>query len=286
MKLGILPPFRANVASDPVWMTRFVQHAEAAGFESVYVVEHVAVPAGHAQRYPYSASGQMPLADDCEIPDPLELLAFLAGRTERIRLATGVLVAPHHHPLILAKRLATVDVLSGGRMLLGVGVGWMREELEATGVAFETRGRRLDEIIDAMRAVWSGPEPTYHGEFFDFDKAISRPLPFRSTGVPIHVGGHSPAAARRAGRVGDGFQPLGLDPELLSARLETMRVAAIEADRDPEVIELTLGAPLAGFDAATLDRLASQGADRILLSTAGAVIAEIEDQVSAAAELI
>lgn len=266
-------------------MTRFVQHAESVGFESVYVVEHVAVPSGYSKRYPYSVSGQMPLADDCEIPDPLDLLAFLAGRTERIRLATGVLVAPHHHPLILAKRLATVDVLSGGRMLLGVGVGWMREELEATGVVFETRGRRLDEIIDAIRAVWSG-EPSFHGEFFDFDGAISRPLPVLASGVPFHVGGHSPAAARRAGRVGDGFQPLGLDPELLSVRLATMREAAIDAGRDPDAIELTLGAPLAGFDAETLDRLMAQGADRVLLSTASAVTSEIEDQVSAAAELI
>src|SRR4051812_49424952 len=113
MKFGITPPYRANVASDPIWMTSFVQAAEEAGFESVYAVEHISVPAGFAEVYPYSETGRWPLPTDCELPDPLELLMFLAARTERIVLATGILVATQHHPLMLAKRLSTVDVLSG-----------------------------------------------------------------------------------------------------------------------------------------------------------------------------
>ena len=166
-------------------MTRFVRHAEACGFESVYTVEHVVVPGRYDENYPYSESGRMPLPVDCPIPDPLDLLAFLAARTERIRLGTGVMVVPHHHPLILAKPLATIDVLSGGRMLLGAGVGWMREELEATGVDFSRRGRRLDETLAAMRAVWALPPyekgaglpgASFHGEFFDFDDVWSDPL--------------------------------------------------------------------------------------------------------------
>ncbi|MFM7069820.1 MAG: TIGR03619 family F420-dependent LLM class oxidoreductase, partial [Actinomycetes bacterium] len=156
MRFGLLPPYRSGVTADPSWIVPFVTQAEALGFESFYAVEHVVVPVGHAAAYPYSESGRMPLADDCPIPDPLDLLAFVAGHTTTLGLGTGVVVGPHHHPLVLAKRLATIDQLSGGRLSVGLGVGWMREELEATGVDFTTRGRRLDELIRAMRAVWVG----------------------------------------------------------------------------------------------------------------------------------
>lgn len=283
MRLGIIPPYRAGVAADPEWVTRFARAAEHAGFESIYAVEHVVVPAGHAERYPYATSGRMPLTDDCPIPDPLDLLAFVGARTERIVLATGILVGPHHHPLVLAKRVATIDALTGGRMRLGVGVGWMREELEATGVDFSTRGRRLDELIDAMRVAWSDDEPTFAGEFFRFERAVCRPRPSRPGGVPIHVGGHSAAAARRAGRRGDGFQPLGLDGDALGERLAEMRRAAVDAGRDPDAIELTLGAGLATFDRERLERLVEAGADRVLLSAAASDLSEIEDQMGAAA---
>lgn len=283
MRLGVIPPYRAGVAADPAWMTQFARTAEAAGFESIYTVEHVVVPADYDRRYPYAESGRMPLPVDCPIPDPLDLLAFLGARTERLVLATGILVAPHHHPLVLAKRLATIDALTGGRVRLGVGVGWMREELEATGVDFSTRGRRLDEVIDAMRVAWRDDEPSFDGEFFRFERAVCRPRPAQEGGVPIHVGGHSPAAARRAGARGDGFQPLGLDDELLGVRLAELRRAADAAGRDPDGVELTLGAGLATFDAAALARLAGLGADRVLLSGASADLSEIEDQMGAAA---
>ena len=111
--LGLLPPYRTGVVSDPAWMAAFAQHAEEAGFESLLVVEHVSVPVGYESRYPYSDTGRMPLPEDCELPDPLDLLAWLAARTERIRLGTGILVLPAHHPLHLAKRCATIDRLSG-----------------------------------------------------------------------------------------------------------------------------------------------------------------------------
>lgn len=282
MRLGVIPPYRAGVAADPEWMTQFARTAEAAGVESIYAVEHVVVPVGHAERYPYARSGRMPLADDCPIPDPLELLTFLGARTERIVLATGILVGPHHHPLVLAKRVATIDALTGGRVRLGVGVGWMREELEATGVDFSTRGRRLDELIDAMRAAWRDDEPSFAGRHFRFDRAICRPRPARGGGVPIHVGGHSSAAARRAGTRGDGFQPLGLDDETLRVRVDEMHRAAVDAGRDPAAIELTLGAGLGSFDEQRLTELAALGADRVLLSAAASDLSEIGEQMEAA----
>ncbi|WP_334144823.1 TIGR03619 family F420-dependent LLM class oxidoreductase, partial [Rhabdothermincola sp.] len=182
MRFGILPPYRAGVAADPAWMARFARHAEAVGFESLYTVEHVVVQAGYAARYPYASGGRMPLPDECPIPDPLDLLAFLAGVTERIVLATGILVLPEHHPVQLAKRLATIDALSGGRVRLGVGVGWMREEIEAVGVDFGSRGARTDEAIEAMRVLWRDEEATFRGRFFAFERAISRPRPVQPGG--------------------------------------------------------------------------------------------------------
>lgn len=286
MRFGILPPYRAGVAADPAWMVRFARHAEAVGFESLYTVEHVVVQAGYAARYPYAAGGRMPLPDECPIPDPLDLLAFLAGVTERIVLATGILVLPEHHPVQLAKRLATIDALSGGRLRLGVGVGWMREEVEAVGVDFESRGARTDEAIEAMRALWRDEEATYRGRFFSFERAISRPRPVQPGGVPIHIGGHSAAAARRAGRVGDGFQPLGLDGNALAERMSLVRAAALEAGRDPEAIELSLGGLLDVIGPDDVERAEEQGAARLVISTREADLARLEAQMSAFAERV
>ncbi|WP_208027067.1 LLM class F420-dependent oxidoreductase [Rhabdothermincola sediminis] len=286
MRFGILPPYRAGVTADPAWMARFARHAEAVGFESLYTVEHVVVQAGYAARYPYAAGGRMPLPDECPIPDPLDLLAFLAGVTERIVLATGILVLPEHHPVQLAKRLATIDALSGGRLRLGVGVGWMREEIEAVGVDFESRGARTDEAIEAMRALWREEEATYRGRFFSFERAISRPRPVQPGGVPIHVGGHSAAAARRAGRVGDGFQPLGLDGNALAERMSLVRAAALEAGRDPEAIELSLGGLLDVIGPDDVERAEEQGAARLVISTREGDLARLEAQMSAFAERV
>jgi probable F420-dependent oxidoreductase len=276
VRFGILPPYRTGVTVDPTWMTAFARAAEGAGFESLLTVEHVVVPAGYASRYPYSETGRMPLPDDCDIPDPLELLAFLAARTERIRLGTGIIVLPEHHPVQLAKRAATIDRLSGGRLFLGVGVGWLREEVEAVGVDFDTRGARTDESVTALRALWTEDEPTFSGAHFRFERARSHPKPVQPS-IPIHVGGHSVASARRAGRLGDGWFPLGVDDALLPVRLEQLRRAAGEAGRDAAAIELTLGGLLGVVGEPEVERAAAHGATRVVLSTRSADLAELTD---------
>ena len=265
LKVGVLPPYRLGVASDPGWMGTFAAHAEAAGVESLLVVEHVAVPVGYESRYPYSETGRMPLPDDCELPDPLELLAWLAARTERLRLGTGVLVLPEHHPLQWAKRVATIDRLSGGRVFLGVGVGWMREELEAMGIDPATRGARTDEGIEALRAVWAGAEVSFRGQWARFEGVRSHPKPVQPS-VPILVGGHSAGAARRAGRLGDGFFPLGLAGEALERRLEQVAEAARAAGRDPAQVPLTMGGPLGEGAEDALAAARRRGAERVVLS--------------------
>lgn len=269
MEFGILPPVRAGGVADPQWIGRFAGIVEQLGFESIVMVEHAVVVSGYESRYPYAPSGRMPLPDDCVIPDPLDVLAYLAAVTERLTLATGVLVAPNHHPVVLAKRIATVDVLSAGRVRMSLGVGWMEEEVRASGAEFKSRGRRTDETMVAMRALWAeaGAEGAdFHGEFFSFDHAHSYPKPVRGT-VPLHVGGHSEAAARRAGRLGDGFQPLGIDGDLLAARLDTVRRTAEESGRDPSSIELTVSGYLPSVTEADVEAAERAGAVRMVVST-------------------
>jgi probable F420-dependent oxidoreductase len=288
MRFGIIPPVRFGVTADPVWMTSFARHAEACGFESVVLVEHAVVVSDYESVYPYSSSGKMPLPDDCSIPDPLDLMAYLAGVTETLGLATGVLVLPNHHPVVLAKRIATVDVLSGGRVRMCVGVGWMDEELRATGADPRTRGRRTDESIQAMRALWaeSGPSGAeFSGEFFSFHHAHSYPKPFRPTGVPIDIGGHSEAAARRAGRLGDGFHPLGLSAEDLEVRMRQLLESAEKAGRDASTIELTLSGYLPTTSEQDVEDARTAGGHRMVVSASMTDdLAQIQDEMSEFAE--
>jgi probable F420-dependent oxidoreductase len=290
MHFALIPPVRSDVTADPDWMTGFARHAEALGFESIVVVEHAVIASQRADRYPYAASGAFPLPDRCVVPDPLDLLAYLAAVTTTLTLATGVLILPLHHPVVLAKRLATIDRLSGGRLRLCVGVGWMREELAACGVDFATRGRRTDESIEVLRTLW-GPEGdggiSFHGEAVAFEGVHSNPKPVRPTGVPIHIGGHSDAAARRAGRLGDGFQPLGLRGEELTAKLAVMRAAAEAAGRDPGCLELSLGGSLATTNPEAIEEAAAAGAHRLVLSPSpSADLAAVCDEMSAFAERV
>ncbi len=270
MEFGIIPPVRTGATADPDWMTSFARHVETCGFESLVLVEHAVVISGYASTYPYASSGKMPLPDDCRIPDPLDLMAFLAAVTERITLATGVLVVPNHQAVVLAKRIATVDVLAKGRVRMCLGVGWMDEELVATGADPRTRGRRTDETIEAMRVLWADSGPagaTYSGEFVSFEHAHSFPKPPRPGGVPLHIGGHSEAAARRAGRLGDGFQPLGLSAEDLALRIAQMREAAGDAGRDPDAIELSVSGYLPTTTEEEVATAEAAGIHRMLLST-------------------
>ena len=287
MKVAVVAPVAAGVTANPVWMAAFARHLEECGFESIVVVEHTVLMTRYASVYPYDSSGRVELAADCPVPDPLDLLAFLAGQTRTLGLATGVLVLPNHHPVVLAKRAATVDVLSGGRLRLCVGVGWLREEVRACGAEFDTRGRRADEQLQILRALWAEhPDAvSHHGEFFNFDNAMCYPKPVAGEHLPIHVGGHSPAAARRAGRLGDGFQPLGVAGAELTALVAQMRSAAEQAGRDPDTLELSLGHLVTRIDAERAAKLADLGADRVVLAMPPvADIEQARDVVSACAE--
>src|SRR6201999_3630261 len=268
VKFAVVAPVAAGVTADPRWMAAFACHVEACGFESIVAVEHTVLATHYESIYPYDRSGRVELSADCPVPDPLDLLSFLAGHTDRLGLATGVLVLPNHHPVVLAKRAATVDALSGGRLRLCVGVGWLREEIEACGTEFQSRGRRADEQLAVLRALWhDGPQGvTHYGEFFQFENVVSSPKPIAGNHLPVHVGGHSKAAARRAGRFGDGFQPLGVAGAQLDGLLVLMRDEAEAAGRDPADIEVSLGHSVTKVDAERAAKLADQGADRLVLA--------------------
>jgi len=241
--------------------------AEAGGFTTLWTVEHVVVPSGYDSKYPYDESGKMAGgAEDFDLPDPLIWLAYVAAHTERIQLGTGILIVPQRNPVITAKEVATIDHLSGGRMVLGVGAGWLAEEFDALNAPFEDRGKRLDEYLAVMRALWTEDKASFHGEYFSFDDCISRPRPVRGT-VPIIVGGHSPAAARRAGRLGDGFFPGSGSLDELAELFPIVRQSAEEAGRDPDDVQLIAGAmgrPGEQLDA-RIEQLAELGVGQAVL---------------------
>jgi len=248
---------------DPVDAVALAQAAEAAGFESLWTVEHTVVPEGYASVYPYDRSGRMAGGrNDMALPDPLIWMAFVAAATRTIKLATGIMILAQHNPLLAAKQIATLDHLARGRILLGIGVGWLREEFAALGVPFAERGARTDEYIVAMRELWSAERPSFRGRFVAFAGAHCRPQPVNGF-VPIIVGGHSEAAARRAGRLGDGFFPARGAPAELFA---IARRSAEAAGRDPDRLEITVSLP---EDLAELDGLRRLGVARVLVPAAG-----------------
>jgi len=250
--------------TDPAKGVELVQAGEAAGFESAWTVEHTVIPEGYESSYPYSDSGKMPGIDTAtDLPDPLIWMAYMASVTSRIKLATGILILSQHSPVVCAKQVATLDAMSGGRVLLGIGVGWLREEFEIIGAKFEERGPRCDDYMKAMRALWQMERPSYDGRFVKFDGAYCRPKPTNGT-VPLIVGGHSKAAARRAGRLGDGFFPARGNPQPL---FQLARDTAKEHGRDPDEIEFTASLPENLDD---IPVLAAAGVQRILVPVTGA----------------
>ncbi|MFM9938493.1 MAG: LLM class F420-dependent oxidoreductase [Hyphomicrobiaceae bacterium] len=248
---------------DPARAVELAQAAEAAGFESLWTVEHTVVPGGYGSTYPYAAGGRMAGGNDAiPLPDPLIWMAYVAAATKRIKLATGIMILPQHNPVVVAKQVATLDHMSGGRILLGIGVGWLKEEFDALGVPFAERGKRTDEYIAVLRELWAAEKPSFEGQFVRFKDAYCRPQPVNRH-VPIIVGGHSAAAAKRAGALGDGFFPARGAPADLFA---IAREAARASGRDPARLEITVGLPDKLED---IPALAAQGVSRVLVPVGG-----------------
>jgi probable F420-dependent oxidoreductase len=217
----------------------FVKLAEEAGFDSLWVADHVVVAREQRSKYPYSPDGKLPFPPMMDFLEPVAALTFVAAVTERIKLGTSVLVLPMRQPVQHAKWLATIDHLSNGRLILGVGSGWWKEEFETLGVPFERRGKRLDESIELLRKMWTGEFVDHHGEFFTVDGWASRPVPAQAH-LPIWVGGENERSVRRAGVLGDGWIATPQPVEQLKTRWEMAREAAAEAGKDPGALTLSM----------------------------------------------
>jgi probable F420-dependent oxidoreductase len=274
----------AFLGTDPEQLIAVARHAEDCGFESFYVPEHIALYPGAAL-----APDAPAIPPGIPIADPLECLSFVAAATSRILLGTGVLLLPYHHPVVLAKRLATIDVLSRGRMrLLTIGVGVLPGEAAAAGVDFGTRGRRADEAIDVLRLLWSGDENgvSFDGEFFSFPDITSYPKPLHPGTLPIHIGGASRAAARRAGLRGDGYFPGGrLTGAERAAQIDLMRETARAAGRDGTALEYTRFGAL-DMGQADVEHYGAQGVTRLVMGAPAGPADEQREQISAFAQRV
>ena len=249
MEFGFGVATRGPSAS-PDALIRLVQHGERLGFDIVTVPDHVVIPRDIASRYPYSEDGAFAGADPGECLEQLTVATFLAANTAKIRVLTSIMVLPHRHPVLAAKTLASIDVLSGGRLIVGVGAGWMKEEFEALGAPpFEHRGTVSAEYIESFKEMWTSDSPSYHGTYVQVSDVAFLPRPVQKPHPPIWVGGESPPALRRAGRHGDAWYPIGNNPRFpmdtadrLATAMATVREHAERAGRDPGEMDFAFSA--------------------------------------------
>ncbi|HTG10078.1 MAG TPA: TIGR03619 family F420-dependent LLM class oxidoreductase, partial [Candidatus Eisenbacteria bacterium] len=248
MRYGFYLPTRGQTAT-PEALETLVARGEALGFSSVVIADHIVFPVTIRSKYPYTVSGAFPGQGDQL--EQLSLMAFIAGKTRALRLISSVMILPHRNPVVTAKMLATIDVLSGGRVTVGVGVGWMREEFEALGAPdFDRRGAASDEYIRIFKALWTQDPASFHGEFYRFEAIRCLPHPVQKPHPPIWIGGHSKAALRRVARLGDGWHPVGANPAAplrppeLRALLAELHGLTEAEGRDPSTLTISYKAPI------------------------------------------
>ena len=250
MRFGLALPGRGPLARPDV-LVKLAQKADSLRYSSVFVTDHVVIPMSYDSQYPYAVSGKAAGDWTQGYMEPLALMSFLAGATSRIRLGTSVLVIPYRNPIVTAKMLATLDVMSGGRVILGAGVGWLREEFEALHApSFAERGRVTDEYLRLMRECWTREPVEWAGPAYRMGKVSVLPKPVQKNGIPIWIGGHTDVALRRTGELSDGWHPIGhrppanLHPEEYAEKVAVIHGWAKKAGRDPKDITLSLRVPM------------------------------------------
>jgi probable F420-dependent oxidoreductase len=231
--------------ASPENLRTLAQRAESLGFDSVWVSDHIILPRKVDSFYPYAADGVATFRPDEDYYDPLATLNFLAGCTQKIRLGTHVLILPYRNPVLTAKMLSTLDVLSGGRVILGAGVGWMEEEFQALGLdTYAQRGAVTDEYIQLFKELWTKDNPEFHGEHYQLSESGFQPKPVQKPHPPIWIGGHTNPAIRRAAKYGDGWMPIGLrppailEPEELAEKIARLRRLTVRAGRPEDAVSL------------------------------------------------
>jgi probable F420-dependent oxidoreductase len=280
MNIGIsvpLPAYRIDVA----FMAR---KAEELGFESFWCAEHPFMPVHTTSRFPGSADGIIP-ESYAHFIDPFVALARASGVTKRIKLATGIVLVPERHPLLLAKEVATLDLFSGGRFLFGIGAGWLREETQIMGGDFDHRWTQVRESVLAMRELWTKPEAEFHGRYYDFPPVKSYPKPAQKPHPPVLLGGFARNVLERVVAWGDGWLPNRVTPEKLRECRATLDRLAKDASRDPSAITISVYGQPADRD--LLERLHEAGAHRVVVRPPSvATEAEMATELTRIAEAV
>jgi probable F420-dependent oxidoreductase len=250
------------VCSEPENLARVAKAAEDAGYDSLWTGEHVVLPDPQVPPSPVPPEGRM--------LDPAVALTWAAAHTSRVKLGTGIIILPQRNPLVLAKELASLDVLSGGRLLFGIGVGYLKPEFDAIGVPLEDRGRRSLEYVEAMREIWSAERPEYHGTYVDFSGVVANPRPLQQPGPPVIMGGNTKPAYRRTITHGDGWYGYALDVDATAAAVAGLKEAAERYERPAWLgeVEITV-TPRGRLDAGTVERFAELGVHRLVVVPRG-----------------
>ncbi len=263
MRIG-LHALGIGTGAQPDVVSAVARAAEEAGFATLWSGEHVVMFDEHSSRYPYAADGRIAVPADADWLDPFVCLSYAAAVTRRITLATGVLLLPEHNPVLVAKQAASLDRMSAGRLVLGVGIGWSAEEFQALGVPFTGRAARTLEYVDAIRHIWLEDPATYQGEHVAFERIRVHPKPRRATGVPVFFGGNSDPALRRVATHGDGWYGFNLaGVEAVRERVQALRLMCEQADRGGEAPEVAVA--VTGCHPHDLDELAALGVDELVL---------------------
>lgn len=225
---------------DASGIRRFVRRAEELGFESALAGDHILLPTGGTNQYPYTADGSFSRPADEPFLETMTLLGYLAACTETIKLGSTVIILPYRNPLVQAKMFASLDVLTGGRMICGVGVGWLEKEFDTLGVPYAERGPMSDEFLQIFQVLWTQANPEFHGKYYDIEGIQFYPKPVQQPRIPIWVGGHSRPALRRAAQYGDCWHTTRQTPDFVAQNLPYLRAQAERAGRDPAAISISL----------------------------------------------
>ena len=225
---------------DAEGIRRFVQRAEELGFESVLAGDHILLPTGGTNQYPYTADGSFSRPSDEPFLETMTMLGYMAACSNTIKLGSTVIILPYRNPLVQAKMFASLDVLSNGRMICGVGVGWLEKEFDTLGVPYAERGPMSDEYLEIFRTLWTQSDPDFHGKYFDIEGIQFYPKPVQQPHIPIWVGGHSRPALRRVAKYGDCWHTTRQTPDFVAQNLPYLREQTERAGRDPAEISISL----------------------------------------------
>jgi probable F420-dependent oxidoreductase len=264
MKIGIFAMGTNRMAGGAL-LRSLAANAERLGVATLWVPEHVVLLDQYASKYPYSQDGQLPAPTDAPILDPFLALMCMASATSKIRLATGICLVPEHNPLVLAKVIATLDYLSGGRFALGVGIGWLEEEFVAMGIPWEHRAKRTREYIEAMRQLWGEDPSSYSGEYVNFKNVRSNPKPVQGSKLPVIFGGESAPALRRVAEYGNGWCGFNLTPDEAAAKIRKLEELLKAGGRKRSDIEIAVSPYSKPITRDDLKRYRDAGADEVVL---------------------